>query len=293
MGLFDLIKTISNKKYADSSSIPDEERQYYRPDEYYTLSAFPNTPFEKKVVTFEERKRMSYPSRTGLYVAEILLLYYCSQGKYPNPSNGYPSFWWFEYGIRDVGGKLRDLERRGYLNKNQSSLKYELSAAGVDELNDNAYIPYIHKSKKKTLEGNMFGPEFNVWYVNKLIHDNPTVDKNALLKEAENRVTTELDTGVDAENEGDEEKAIAFYEKQVAEGFDGSNPYDRLAVIYRKRKDYNREVEVLERAIDVFSRLSNNRPDKEIKLKRFKERLSKAESLRQKSSADNNANNKQ
>lgn len=120
MGLFDLIKTISNKKYADSSSIPDEERQYYRPDEYYTLSAFPNTPFEKKVVTFEERKRMSYPSRTGLYVAEILLLYYCSQGKYPNPSNGYPSFWWFEYGIRDVGGILRDLERRGYLNKNQS-----------------------------------------------------------------------------------------------------------------------------------------------------------------------------
>lgn len=282
MGLFDFVRSITNKRYADSSSIPQEERQYYQPDDYYTLVAHPNTPFEKRVISFEERKRISYPSKTGLYVAEILLLYYCDQNKYPDPKNGYPSFWWFEFGIRDVGGKLRDLERRGYLVKNDSSSKYSLTEKGKDELDDNAYIPYVFKNKKCTLEGNKLGTEFNVWSVNKLIHDNPDIDPEVLIKEAEKKVTTDLDTGVDAEASGDEEKAIEFYKKQVAEGFDGSHPYDRLAIIYRKKKQYSEEVAVLEKAVKVFSCISDNRPDKHPKLQRYKERLKKAKELEKK-----------
>ena len=40
------------------------------------------------VIAFDERKQISFPSKNGLYVAEILLLEYCSKGKYPNPKNG-------------------------------------------------------------------------------------------------------------------------------------------------------------------------------------------------------------
>lgn len=67
------------------------------------------------MVSFEERKKTSFPSRTGLYPAEVLLLEYCSYGTYPGPKNGYPGFWWFEYGIRDVGAALKSLEDRGYI----------------------------------------------------------------------------------------------------------------------------------------------------------------------------------
>lgn len=108
-------KSIDNiSPYADSSSIPGKEKVYYRDDEYYTKEK-PSLSGERKVITFEERKVISFASESGLYVAEILLLHYCTYGKYPNPKSGYPGFWWFEYGIRDVGNVLRNLESRGFI----------------------------------------------------------------------------------------------------------------------------------------------------------------------------------
>lgn len=97
------------------SSVPASEKKYYQLDEYYTAKTHAGTPFERTVITFEERKKTCIPSERGLYVAEILLLEYCSYGKYPGPANGYPGFWWFEYGIRDVAAALKSLEERGYI----------------------------------------------------------------------------------------------------------------------------------------------------------------------------------
>ena len=117
---------------ADSQSIAEDERAYYQEDSYYTLYSYPGTPMAQKVITFEERKKISYPSVNGLYVAEILLLEYCSYGKYPKPKSGYPGMWWFGYGIRDVGHALESLEKRGYLR--WSSKKNSLKGLKVDEL---------------------------------------------------------------------------------------------------------------------------------------------------------------
>lgn len=100
-----------------SEIVPDNEKKYYQPDSYYTdtkpvaIAGVGTTT----VITFEERKKISYPSKSGLYVAEILLLDYCSTGNYPHPKNGYPGLWWFEYGIRDVGAVLKSLEDRNYI----------------------------------------------------------------------------------------------------------------------------------------------------------------------------------
>ena len=84
MGLFDFFKkkakSESPQQAKNISSIPETDKKYYQPDSYYTEKAFEGTPFEKKVITFEERKRTAIPSSRGLYPAEILLLEYCSKG---------------------------------------------------------------------------------------------------------------------------------------------------------------------------------------------------------------------
>lgn len=217
MGLFDLFKKGKDPTSTQESSITESEKQYYQPDSYYTDKAFEGTQFEKTVITFEERKKTCIPSRTGLYVAEILLLEYCSYGTYPHPKNGYPGFWWFTYGIRNVGDTLKSLEERGYIqfetatdmmpkmtvaqlketatklnisvsgnkpdiiagildNASEDDIekvitdrKYGLTEKGEIELQENAYVPYMHKHRKKTVEGSMFWPEFNVWSINRIL----------------------------------------------------------------------------------------------------------------------------
>ncbi len=85
--------------------------------------------------------------------------------------------------------------------------------------------------------------------------------------------------GSRAEKEGDLESAIAMYEANVRDGFDGNHPYDRLAIIYRKQKRVDDEVRVLERAVAVFSSLSPARLDVAPKLARFEARLHRARQL--------------
>lgn len=220
MGLFDFFKKpkpVVSKQEPAKPTIPEADKKYYQSDSYYTDVAFSGTPFEKRVISFDERKRTAIPSRTGLYPAEVLLLEYCSYGTYPGPKNGYPGFWWFEYGIRDVGAALKSLEDRGYIvfstakdslnnftipqlkelltSKELTTsgkkadlvmrvadafseaellatgvqIKYMLTELGQRELNENEYVPYMHKAHNKTTEDARFGMTFNVWSINKLL----------------------------------------------------------------------------------------------------------------------------
>lgn len=139
------------------------------------------------------RERDPEPDAAGLYPHEILLLHYCTYGKYPSPS--YPRFWEEEYGIRDVDALLSSLEARGYLAVGSRadalpsltvselkpilaslglpvsgkkveliarirsaaseadlaafvpSGKYILTRSGLDELEVNQYVPYMHQLK--------------------------------------------------------------------------------------------------------------------------------------------------
>ena len=221
--------------FADSSSISTDERPFYQPDEYYTLYSYPGTHMAKKVITFDERKFTTYPSSRGLFVAEIMLLYYCQQGKYPKPKSGYPGFWWFEYGIRDVGHALQSLEQRGFIRwgskysclqdlkidnlkeilrehglpvagnkavlidtiKSQVQEKdlyipnyvprYELTEIGQLELEQNGYVPYIHKHTHATVEGFPTNETFTVWDINKLFPDGNATDWRRIVGEIEKR----------------------------------------------------------------------------------------------------------
>lgn len=91
-------------------SVPESEKRFYQPDDYYTDTDISGN----KVIPFEQRQN-GWKSKNGLFSAEILLLHYCSLGHYPRPAKGYPAFWWFEYGIRNVSYILETLEKRGFI----------------------------------------------------------------------------------------------------------------------------------------------------------------------------------
>ncbi len=86
--------------------------------------------------------------------------------------------------------------------------------------------------------------------------------------------------GIELEKAGKIDEAIKLYEENVKENCEGSHPYDRLAIIYRKRKCINDEIRVLEKAIWVFeNKVYKNRSDRLEKLEKFKNRLAKAKKL--------------
>lgn len=87
--------------------------------------------------------------------------------------------------------------------------------------------------------------------------------------------------GIELEKKGDIDKAIELYEQNISENFIGNHPYDRLAIIYRKRNQIDDEIRALEKAVWVFKNIvDQERADRLPKLDRFKKRLQKAQKLR-------------
>lgn len=167
MGLGDFFKKImpSNTPltYAQvlsrADTISTSEKQYYQPDSYYTQKTHIGTPFEQDVITFEERVKKSIPSSTGLFVPEILMLHFCKN--FPNPKNGYPAYWWFKYGVCNVGVMLSSLEARGYIEIDEKKGKYRLTSKGETEQNENKYVYFTHF--------NSLNINFDAWKMNELL----------------------------------------------------------------------------------------------------------------------------
>lgn len=94
--------------------------------------------------------------------------------------------------------------------------------------------------------------------------------------------------GIEFEKKGEIEKAIRIYEKNVEEDFEGSHPYERLAIIYRKTGEYKEEIRVLRKSIFVFeNKVHSGRMDRKPKLLKFQERLDKAMQKLEKSKGAN------
>jgi tetratricopeptide (TPR) repeat protein len=80
--------------------------------------------------------------------------------------------------------------------------------------------------------------------------------------------------GMDLEREGRLEDAVALYEQNVAEGFEGDWPYGRLVAIHERQGDLERAVAVLERAIEVFGAgTRRTAADRRATVRVFKNRL--------------------
>lgn len=76
--------------------------------------------------------------------------------------------------------------------------------------------------------------------------------------------------GIAFEKSGNISGAIKVYEQNIASDnpYPATHSFDRLMILYRKQKDYNNEIRIIEKAIKVFPSLN-----------KYKERLIKAKSL--------------
>ena len=94
-------------------------------------------------------------------------------------------------------------------------------------------------------------------------------------QEADSRKSKEIQKARQLENT-DIDRAVKIYEKYVSQKYiNTSIPYDRLAIIYRKMKLYDREIQLLELGIELFSNT-----DRKVIIDRFKHRLEKAISIK-------------
>jgi len=80
--------------------------------------------------------------------------------------------------------------------------------------------------------------------------------------------------GIELEEAGRIDEAILIYEQNVKGNFEGSHPYTRLAIIYRKRKQIDDEIRILKKAARKFRDSSKG--------EYFSGRLEKAEALKAK-----------
>jgi tetratricopeptide (TPR) repeat protein len=60
-----------------------------------------------------------------------------------------------------------------------------------------------------------------------------------------------------AETEEQLDKAIKLYEQNINEDFADEFAFDRLMIIYRKQKEYEKESRVIDRGIEIFQRHMN------------------------------------
>ena len=58
--------------------------------------------------------------------------------------------------------------------------------------------------------------------------------------------------GIAFEKEGKIDEAIETYEKNISLGFKATHSFDRLRILYRKRKDYENMARVIKREGEVF-----------------------------------------
>ena len=87
--------------------------------------------------------------------------------------------------------------------------------------------------------------------------------------------------GMSCEKAGQIDRAVLCYEACIKNSFDGNHPYDRLLVIYRKRKDTENELRVVRKAIKVFEKVaSSGRSDGQSKLQKYQQRLEKMQPSR-------------
>ena len=88
---------------------------------------------------------------------------------------------------------------------------------------------------------------FYIEELDRRLADKRRIDK--LLKECAKRNTK----GQELEKEGKIRQAISIYEKNIeGECYPATHAFDRLMILYRKQQDYDNEIRVINRAIEVL-----------------------------------------
>lgn len=110
------------------------------------------------------------------------------------------------------------------------------------------------------------------------------LEEERKLKELNFNVAFEMNQlAMNLEKMGRVEEAVEKYIEVIKLGFDGSYPFDRLNIYYRKQKDYDNEIANCEQAIKLYEDLKIlGRSGASEGLAKYKKRLERALELRQK-----------
>jgi hypothetical protein len=83
--------------------------------------------------------------------------------------------------------------------------------------------------------------------------------EEASQREIQNESSRLIKLGIDLEKEGMINEAIAVYEKAIIPQLPATHPYDRLMILYRKKRDYDNEIRIIKIAISVFMKENERR----------------------------------
>ena len=84
-------------------------------------------------------------------------------------------------------------------------------------------------------------------------------------------------TGLEHEQLGEWEEAATLYELNLAEGFAGPWPYERLVALYTKHGQPAEVLRVRERAVEVLQALPRSQPERGPRLKAARQQLKEAQ----------------
>lgn len=132
-----------------------------------------------------------------------------------------------------IVGKTSGIKAREVLCKDEGELEYRLN--------------HLEKSRFETLKQKQ-EKEF------KEIAQQEVLNENSRL----------IKLGIDLEKEGMINEAIAVYEKAIIPQLPATHPYDRLMILYRKKKDYDNEIRIIKIAISVFMKENERRAGRAI-----------------------------
>lgn len=132
-----------------------------------------------------------------------------------------------------IVGETSGIKAREILCKDEGELEYRLN--------------HLEKSRFETLKQKQ-EKEF------KEIAQQEVLNENSRL----------IKLGIDLEKEGMINEAIAVYEKAIIPQLPATHPYDRLMILYRKKKDYDNEIRIIKIAISVFMKENERRAGRAI-----------------------------
>lgn len=190
-------------------------------------------------------------------------------------------------------GKKADLIKRISDNFSNEELlasgikvKYILTEDGRVELDENAYVPYMHKHHAKTSEDDTFGMTFNVWSINKILGTGDKSRWKAVVDEEE----AKLYNGWKEKNDSHME----FMKKYDPKGNDVLKAQDEQIEACNRAREKYAEDKNLDEYIDFMENIMNNGglkfegstwhfvlPDLYIKAKRYEDALNYCKRLKQ------------
>lgn len=132
-----------------------------------------------------------------------------------------------------IVGETSGIKAREVLCKDEGELEYRLN--------------HLEKSRFETLKQKQ-EKEF------KEIAQQEVLNENSKL----------IKLSIDLEKEGMINEAIAVYEKAIVPQLPATHPYDRLMILYRKKKDYDNEIRIIKIAISVFMKENERRAGRAI-----------------------------